>query len=120
MKKVLIIDDDPDILESISLVLRYSGFEPKTKENIEDLPDVIKAFNPDIILLDIFLGTADGTEVCKNLKNYPPTQNIPVLMISAHAKAAEVMQNCPANGFLAKPFDIDELVTQLNRLIANN
>ncbi|MGN6618048.1 MAG: response regulator transcription factor [Ilyomonas sp.] len=120
MKKVLVIDDDPDILESMSLIFRYSGFDVHTKPDIHRLLEDIESFQPDIILLDVFLGVADGTDVCINLKAYPPTQTIPVLMVSAHSNAEEIMSKCPADGFLPKPFDIDELIGRVNKLIDVN
>lgn len=117
LKKVLVIDDDTDILESMSLIFKYSGFDVQTKKDIDHLLENIEEFKPDIILLDVFLGSVDGTEVCVNLKNYAPTKGIPILMVSAHSNAKEVMARCNAEGFLPKPFDIDDLIGRVNNLI---
>lgn len=118
MKKVLVVDDNEDILSIISIVLDMEGFQVRCCDNGHAVSDVIQSFSPDIILLDIMLGDMDGREVCKFLKSNPATLHIPVIMISASHNLFNKHENdCLADDFIAKPFDIDNLAMKVNQHI---
>lgn len=118
MKKVLVVDDNEDILNVISIVLDMEGFEVKCCDNGHCVHDTISFFLPDLILLDIMLGDMDGRELCKTLKNNPETAHIPVIMISAsHNLYDNQNTNCSADDFIAKPFDIEVLAKKVNHFV---
>ncbi len=118
MKRVLVVDDNEDILSVISMVLDIEGFEVKCCDNGHEIADAISAFSPDVILLDIMLGDMDGREVCRKLKSNPETGNIPVIMISASHNLFDKKSNdCPADDFIAKPFDIDNLTQKVRQQV---
>lgn len=71
---------------------------------------------PDLFILDVMLPDGNGIEVCAELKSN--NINIPILMMSAHAKVADVSLTCAANDFLAKPFDLNNLLEKVNKLVA--
>lgn len=119
MKKVLIIDDDPDILEVLQLTLQMEGFETKTNPHGEELFKEVKTFKPDIILLDILLSGSDGRMLCKKLKEDISTKKIPVILISAYPNAGSTIREAGANDFIPKPFDIDDLVTKVEKQLTN-
>ena len=105
------MDDDSDILEVLQFILEDSGYEVDTLCDGHYLFDKIKARTPDLILLDIMLGSLDGRELCKNVKSRQETHNIPVILVSAsHNVAGSMNQAGAPNAFIAKPFDIDELL----------
>ena len=79
----------------------------------------VESFKPDMIILDIMLPDADGRELLKQLRSEPKTKDIPVLMISARYTAENVEHGeFKPNGFLAKPFDIDELLDRIEGILA--
>ena len=107
IKKVLIIDDDRDILEILTFLLSEEGYEviaSTTGEEVENLTEI----KPDLILLDLRLaGTStSGQEICCKLKADPNTENFPVILISAEPDIKAIALNCGADDFIQKPFDI--------------
>ncbi|MBA2563690.1 MAG: response regulator [Chitinophagaceae bacterium] len=110
MKKILVVDDDVDILNVVELMLTHHDFIVKTTSKWQIIPQTIKAFNPDLILLDIDLDGADGSDICKKIKQSKKTQQLPVILFSVHYMPEEYVKACNAQGFLAKPFETSNLV----------
>jgi DNA-binding response OmpR family regulator len=115
-KKVLFIDDDPDILSIVPIVLE--------EENIEVIattdPDIIKelpVIKPDLILLDEWLGEKKGSTICAEIKEIEETSDIPIVLISAVTNLDKIAEECDADAFIEKPFDIEQLVTVVKSLI---
>ncbi len=104
MKKILVVDDDADILDVVELVLTHHDFVVKTTSRWQMILDTIQTFSPDLILLDVDLGGADGGDLCKKLKQLKESQQVPVILFSIHNKPEEYLKTCDAQGFLAKPF----------------
>lgn len=118
-KKILIVDDDVAILDSLSMLLDFEGFDVNAVQRGQEVfPVVESSSKPDIILLDIWLSGEDGRDICKKLKECESTKNIPVVMMSAARGLESTAINCGANVFIAKPFEIDHLVKKLNLLTA--
>lgn len=113
MKKVLIIDDDIDILESMQFVLEEEGYVVKTISSGQNLISEASSFNPEVILLDYLISGLSGIDICKDLKNDARTKEIPVIFISAHPQAKSISLDAGADYFLAKPFEIEEMLTTL-------
>lgn len=114
MKRVLIVDDNSDILWVVETILKRYGFEVySTLKGEEVMAKTIK-YGPQLILLDVFLSGIDGIEVCNTLKSTPETKDIPVIMFSAHTNSHDIMKFCKADDFVAKPFDSNELVKKIN------
>ncbi|MES1224889.1 MAG: response regulator, partial [Bacteroidota bacterium] len=80
MKKILVADDDIDILTLVKMTLGMQGFAVEAIPNWRDIDDRVKQFAPDLILLDVSLGGADGRDICKKIKQDPNTQHIPVIL----------------------------------------
>ncbi|WP_345949287.1 response regulator [Mucilaginibacter sp. PAMB04274] len=110
-QKILVLDDDADILAIISYILTDKGFDVATLSGGEEIGKVIRQFNPDLVLMDVMLGSMDGRMICKDLKHQPETSSLPVILISAsHDLAQSLREDGAPNDFIAKPFDIDKLV----------
>lgn len=118
MSKILVVDDDHDILEVVNIVLSMNGHMVRTIFRAEDIDHTIEKFSPELILLDVALGSADGRTICKRLKNSNKTRNIPVLLFSAHYDLVNNIQECNANGLITKPFDTTNLLETVKKNIA--
>jgi DNA-binding response OmpR family regulator len=117
MAKILIVDDDKDILDVVTLLLTTKGYDVQTIFNAEETLDKIKSFNPDLILLDVNIGKHDGREVCKILKSDGTIKHIPVILFSAMPGLQHIYHECEATGYIAKPFDVSELIGTLERYL---
>ncbi len=118
-KKILVIDDDPTILDALRFTLEFSGFEVITSEKgdyAENLKDSKDQF-PSLIILDVLLSGKDGRTICKKLKSDKKTKAIPVIMISAHPGADKSVKEVGADEFLAKPFDVDVLLELVKKYV---
>ena len=108
-KKILIIEDDQDILDILSCVLNAEGYTIRTLIH-GDVIDEINADLPDLILCDIWLPKRKGTEICKILKSDPNTSHIPFIVISTAMNLPQIAGKCGADTYIEKPFQIKELV----------
>jgi DNA-binding response OmpR family regulator len=115
MKKVLVIDDNADILDAIQLMLASHGYDTDATAIGEEAYHKVDLYQPDVIILDVLLSGVDGRVICSNLKQKDETQNIPVIMISAHPSAMEGLNACQADAYVAKPFSISELLGVVER-----
>jgi DNA-binding response OmpR family regulator len=118
MKKILIIDDDQDLLFGLTALLTNKGYKIKTISEGHNAPDEILNFYPDVILLDLHLKDTDGRLVCRELKSNSKTKNIPILMISSDTDLAKIAADCPADAIMEKPLVLITLYNQLESLIA--
>jgi DNA-binding response OmpR family regulator len=107
-KKVLVVDDEVSILRVIEIILSSNNYEVEAISKWEYLPYSVEYFKPDLILLDVFLGGADGMEICKQLKSSKETAQIPVIIFSA--QNFKDVSGCKPDAFLAKPFDMVTLL----------
>ena len=119
MKKILVVDDNRDILDIVEIILKNDGFGVKTLSNGNETYEVVDTYKPDVILLDVCLGPLDGRDICKKLKNHAETENIPIIMFSANVKSADVNKECRANDFISKPFEIEHLLNTVHTYAAN-
>jgi DNA-binding response OmpR family regulator len=118
-KRILIIDDDEDILEVLSLILQNEGYQV-ILANDETAAGNLLAINPDLVLLDLRLAGSQkgGAEICAEIKSAGHLRHLPVVLISAEENVHHIAQECGANAYVQKPFDIRELLTQVSRLVA--
>jgi DNA-binding response OmpR family regulator len=114
-KQVLIVDDDIDILEFMQLTLGYEGYDVRVSTTGKELQQLRPSDLPDLILLDVRLAEEDGRVICKQLKTNEQTKDIPIVMISAHVSERQLRQECPADDFLAKPFELETLLDKVEK-----
>lgn len=108
-KTVLIIEDDPDILETIELILSDMNIHVMSAPEALEASEVY-ALAPDLIILDHWLHKKLGGDLCLALKTDPHTKKIPIIMMSADLNIANVARYSLADAYLAKPFDIDKMI----------
>ena len=118
MKRILVVDDDKDILNILKLILQMNGFEVMVTPNGEEALSKSLSYSPQLVLLDVFLSGTDGRDICNVLKENPLTKDIPVVIFSAHSNLEDVLKVCNADDFISKPFDINELVDKINYHLA--
>jgi DNA-binding response OmpR family regulator len=111
-KKIMIIDDDPDILDSVGLLLEFEGYRVEKSSSASSL-FLTGTDLPDLVLLDIWLSGTDGRDICKNLKQKTSTRDIPVLLISASREIEKSAKDAGANDFLSKPFEVKDLLRKV-------
>jgi CheY-like chemotaxis protein len=113
-RKIMVVDDDLDILEVIGLILELEGYDVELISNGREVFEHISDFHPDLIIMDVMLGNMDGREICNSIKNQPETLHIPIILISATHNMAEFLRkNCRPDDFLEKPFDIVNLINKV-------
>jgi DNA-binding response OmpR family regulator len=114
---ILVVDDDPDIGIMIKTMLEYKGYSVILVDRPENAEDSIKENMPDLIIMDMLLSGANGTDICTRLKQNPLTAPLPVMMISAHPNAKQICIDAGANDFISKPFDMQDILLKINRLM---
>lgn len=115
-KKILIVDDDPGILDAVGIMLEFEGYEVKCTPTSASLLTMDSEF-PDLLLLDIWMSGTDGRDVCKQLKQKTSTRKIPIVMISASKDIERSALEAGADDFLAKPFEMDDLLAKIEKYI---
>lgn len=117
--KILIVDDEPDVLELVIFNLGASGYEAITASNGNEALKKAQALAPHLIVLDIMMPEIDGIEVCKLLRRNPVTSEIPVIMLTA--KTAEIDRiialEIGADDYITKPFSPRELILRIKKLL---
>jgi len=118
-KKILVLDDDNDILEILSLILLKSGYQVKTLSCGDTVFEEIMEYRPDLILMDVMLAGMDGRSICKNIKENHLTSFLPVILISGtHDLSQSLHLPGAPNDYVAKPFDLDYLLSIVEKQFA--
>lgn len=111
IKEILVIDDDIAILEVIKIILQEKSYRVITISDSTLVQDYLMHHNPSIILLDFWMSGLNGKKIVAQIKNSPHSQHIPIVMISANHEVRKIAKEIHANDFLAKPFDITDLTS---------
>lgn len=109
MKKVLVVDDDTDLLAMMKAFLQKSGYEARVTTSCEEGLEIFYLFKPDLVLLDINVGSEDGREMCRKIKTQAEYHHVPVLLISANHEALQRYGDYGANAAVKKPFELPAL-----------
>ena len=113
-KLILVLDDDPDICTMIKMVLDYHGYSAMDADTKEKAETILSANSIDLIIMDMLLSGADGSDICKALKQAEKTSSIPVLMFSAHPNAKTICLAAGADDFISKPFEMNDLLERIS------
>src|SRR4030095_14352500 len=118
MQKILIVDDDKDLLEMVEMTLSRLGYHITTLAKGSGFFNIVESVRPDIILLDIFLGDADGRSLCYQMKLQHAYQNIPVILYSAGHILLSTIEHSKADEFITKPFNTKQLMEKIKKLLS--
>ena len=113
MFRILIIDDDVDLLFLGSSLLKQRGYEVFSLSSADEAFEIVKSFNPHLILLDVKLGDQDGRNICLKLKRDPETNFIKIILYSAFPETSVEYSKYGADEFIVKPYEFNHLVERI-------
>lgn len=118
-ERILIVDDEEDVLELVQYNLEQSGYHVETATSGEQALTYSKKKTPDLIILDLMLPGIDGLEVCKQLKSDVKTEGVPIIMLTAKGEEADIVTGLElgADDYVTKPFSPKVLVARIRRLL---
>ncbi len=120
MPRIFVIDDDKDLLKVVKSLLLKKGFDVSTYSDWEIANIALGKYEPQLILLDVFLSGIDGLDVCQRLKANPRTRHIPILIFSAYPRVAETaIYEYGADDFIAKPFELNDLIEKVHGILSH-
>jgi DNA-binding response OmpR family regulator len=119
-KRIIIIDDDKDILEALKDLLEMEGYRVQTIPRGDNALEGIFSFKPHAILLDLLLSGKDGITICHEVRENVDTKELPIIMMSAHPLAKKTIEGSGASEFLRKPFDVEELLSLIKKHVPGN
>ena len=108
-KRILIADDDPGIGQMLHEMLSDAGYEVEVQGDGQAVQQMAEPF-PDLLFLDIRLSGSDGRTICRQLKSQEATHRLPIIMLSAHKDTQQIAREAGADDFLAKPFEMADLL----------
>ncbi len=115
--RIMVVDDDTDILDIVSLILNKHGYEPVTFTSAQGFIEKVMQVKPKVILLDVQLGGFDGRILCKQIKEIEEHAAIPVILFSANVNYAKNVKEYLCDDFIEKPFEILSLIEMINKHI---
>ena len=120
-KKILIADDEPNIVVSLEFLMRQKGYDVKVATNGEDALAAVGEFAPDLILLDVMMPRLSGYDVCQKVRENPAWAGIRIIMLSAKGRDVEVNKGLAvgADAYVTKPFSTKDLVEQVARMLGD-
>ncbi len=118
-KKIMIVDDEPDILKVTVYRLKKAGFDVVISEDGNKALDLVRKEIPDLVLLDLNLPGITGDIICKYMKDDEHLKHIPVLFLTASVGTTneQILKDSKAQGLITKPFDNEDLLMQINKLL---
>ena len=118
-KKVLIVDDEPNIVISLEFLMNQAGYQVEIARNGEDALDLIASFLPDLVLLDVMLPRVDGFDVCQRVRENAEWDQIRIVMLTAKGREVEVAKGLAlgANAYITKPFSTKELAAKVAEML---
>lgn len=119
-RKVLIVDDEPNIVTALEFLFRRSGYDVRLATNGAEALELVDSYRPDVVLLDVMMPVKSGYEVCQKMRERPELAQIRIVMLSAKGSEAEVNKGLSlgADLYVTKPFSTRELVATIDRLFA--
>ena len=120
MRKVLVVDDDTDILEVVDMALTMNEYLVKAISNWEEINAALDEFGPELVLLDVSLRGADGRDICKEIKTSQKAGHLPVILFSANQNMGAFIIDCHAQAFIPKPFELGHLIDTVKKYLPTN
>ncbi len=117
-KRILVLDDNQDILEIVHETLSYEKFDVKSISNGNEVMPLVEEFKPDLVILDYRVAGTNGGELCKQIKSHPKFSNVPVIIFSAYINHNDELFQYGCDAIINKPFNLTELVEKVNNLIS--
>lgn len=121
-QKVLIVDDETNIVISLEFLIQQAGYELRVAHNGHEALDLVAAFEPDLILLDVMMPHINGFEVCRRVRENPAWRQPKIIMLTAKGREVEVTKGLAlgADAYVTKPFSTKELLTQVRNILGDH
>jgi DNA-binding response OmpR family regulator len=118
-KKILIVEDDPNILFSLEFLMKSEGFDTLSANSGAAVLATVRAFAPDLVLLDVMLPAMNGFEVCQALRANPALSRLKIILLTAKGREAEIASGIAsgADAYITKPFATRDLVKTVNHML---
>jgi len=118
-QRILIADDEPNIVISLEFVMQQSGFETRTAANGDEALKAVAEFRPHLLLLDVMMPVRNGYEVCQTVHDNPALKGVKIVMLTAKGRELEVAKGLAigADAYVTKPFATQELLDTVRRLL---
>ncbi len=119
MKKILIVDDEPNIVMSLEYILKKNNYEIFIARNGKEAIESISENHPDLVLLDLMMPEIDGYETIKWIKNQEDLESLKIIVVSAKNKAHDIDKaiDLGANLFIPKPFSVKKITEEIHQMI---
>jgi DNA-binding response OmpR family regulator len=117
LKKIMVCDDDPGILEMMGMIIEEYGFEVLTESRSTNILKILEQEQPDLLLLDIWMPILSGDQVLKIIKAESKFAQLPVIMYSASSEGLAISRNAGADDYISKPFDYNDLEAKISALL---
>ena len=119
-KKILIADDEPNIVVSLEFMMKQRGYEVRVANNGDDALAAVGEFRPDLILLDVMMPRLSGYDLCQKVRENPAWQDIRIIMLSAKGRDVEVTKGLAvgADAYVTKPFSTKDLIAKVDAMLA--
>ncbi|WP_027378955.1 response regulator transcription factor [Chryseobacterium daeguense] len=118
MRKIFLVEDNQAIREVLEIFLTAENYSVQTFETVKEFDERDLNAAPDLFIFDVMLPDGSGIDLCKQIKNSRENQGTPVIIMSAHAKLHEMTAACEPDDFISKPFDIDNLLERIKKLLS--
>lgn len=120
-KRVLIADDEPNIVTSLEFLMERNGYEVQIARDGEEALAYVRSFEPDLILLDVMMPLRSGFEVCQTIRENAAWQDIKIIMLTAKGRDVEAAKGLAlgANTYITKPFSTKDLLAQVQQMLGD-
>ena len=121
-KKVLIVDDEPNIVLSVEFLMKREGYDVVTAGDGQEALDMLQDARPDLMILDVMMPRKNGFEVCEAVRGHPQFGSLPILMLTAKGREAEMKKGLSlgADAYVTKPFSTHDLIDRVDELLAGS
>ncbi|MHB1176700.1 MAG: response regulator [Daejeonella sp.] len=119
-KRILVIDNDQDILEAVETALEMENYFVETSPIVEDIFEMIRDKKPDLILIDYLLFGINGGELCHMIKSEPTTSHLPVIIFSGYPKVIQSLGTYESDAFISKPFELDNFMDVIKQCLSKS
>ncbi len=118
-KKVLIADDEPNIVTSLEFLLEHNGYDVRVARDGQEVLDQLPEYRPDLILLDVMMPVRNGFEICQTIRSNPEWRDMKIVMLTAKGRDIEATKGLAlgADAYVTKPFSTKDLVERVKELL---
>jgi DNA-binding response OmpR family regulator len=117
MKQIHVVEDDQDIRQIIELILEEEGYKVKAFPDVTSFHAGMVESIPDLYLLDVMLPDGNGIDLCREIRTTDRIKNIPIIIMSAHARLDDLLKDGCVDDFISKPFDLNDIILKVHKQI---